>query len=248
MGLLRRCKTGPVDAVVDRRIDARIQAVDLGPERLGIIVACLRADAVEGSVEHANDLGRLVVHDRASLLVPQNRNRDMARVGQVRPRVDLVQIVRAADRIGNHAIAYGEAPALLGHEPMHNRDIDEWRKPLQGAEDQGPMRPGAGQGNIEMIATGFGPISADPRRAGRTVSGNPTAENAVSTHETSAAGRGIVPLIVPTTVNEQSHFILLPNRRRGVRRIRPSSTIDGVRAKLAGVALMTTFLTAASAG
>jgi len=42
-------KTGPVDRpLFDRRIDARIQAVDLGPERLGIIVACLRADAVEG--------------------------------------------------------------------------------------------------------------------------------------------------------------------------------------------------------
>src|ERR1700721_1074606 len=69
--------------------------------------------------------------------------------------------------------------------------------------------PGAGQGYIEMITPGLGSVAADPRRAGRTVSGHPVAENTVRTHETSAAGRGIVPLIEPTTVNEQSHFILL---------------------------------------
>src|ERR1700721_4728928 len=73
--------------------------------------------------------------------------------------------------------------------------------------------PGAGQGYIEMITPGLGSVAADPRRAGRTVSGHPVAENTVRTHETSAAGGGIVPLIVPlivpTTVNEQSHFILL---------------------------------------
>src|SRR6202022_4219188 len=78
------------------------------------------------------------------------------------------------------------------------------------------MRPGAGQGDIEMITPGLGSVAADPRRAGRTVSGHPVAENTVPTHETSAAGRGIVPLIVPTTVNEQSHFILLANRRRAL--------------------------------
>src|SRR5450432_2896187 len=99
---------------------------------------------------------------------------------------------------------------------MHHRDIDERRKPLQGAEDQGPMRPGAGQGDIEMITPGLGSVAADPRRAGRTVGGHPVAENTVLTHETSAAGRSIVPLIVPTTVNEQSHFILLADRRRAL--------------------------------
>src|SRR5450631_1838582 len=66
----------------------------------------------------------------------------------------------------------------------------------------------------EMITPGLGSVAADPRRAGRTVSGHPVAENTVLTHETSASGRGIVPLIVPTTVNEQSHFILLVKLRR----------------------------------
>src|ERR1700733_3186013 len=92
---------------------------------------------------------------------------------------------------------------------MHHRDIDEWREPLQGAKDQGPMRPRAGQGYIEMITPGLGSVAAYPSRAGRTIGGHPVTENTILTHEASAAGRGFVPLIVPTTINEQSHFILL---------------------------------------
>jgi len=65
-----------------------------------------------------------------------------------------------------------------------------------------------------MMTPSLGSVASDPRRAGRTITGHPAAENTVLTHETSAAGRGIVPLIVPTTVNEQSHFILPANLRR----------------------------------
>ena len=57
-----------VDAVVDSLVDARVEGVDLAPQAAGIEVGLGRADAVEGAVEHADDLGQFVVDDRAVFL------------------------------------------------------------------------------------------------------------------------------------------------------------------------------------
>src|SRR5271155_3704801 len=77
-----------------------------------------------------------------------------------------------------------------------------------------------------MITPGLGSVAADTRGARRTVGGHPVAENTFPTHETPAACRGIVPLIVPTAVNEQSHFILLATHRRASEFVGAGSSSD----------------------
>ena len=57
VGLLGGREAGAIDAVVDGRVDARVQRVDLAPKLGRVIVAFRRADRVEGAVEHADDLG-----------------------------------------------------------------------------------------------------------------------------------------------------------------------------------------------
>ena len=72
VGLLIRGEAGAVDAVVQRRVDLLVQGVDLGAQVVRVEVGAARDEPGEGGVEHAQDVGRLVVDDRLSMLVPQN--------------------------------------------------------------------------------------------------------------------------------------------------------------------------------
>src|SRR5262249_57134102 len=69
-------------------------------------------EAAEGAVEHADDLGRFVVDDGAALLVPQRRHADAAGVARIGAQVDLGELARAVDAVGNGAGARPEPPAL----------------------------------------------------------------------------------------------------------------------------------------
>ena len=55
--LLRGRETGLVDAVVHLVVDPLVQRVDFGEQVAWRVVARLRTDAVEGGVEHPDDLG-----------------------------------------------------------------------------------------------------------------------------------------------------------------------------------------------
>src|SRR5208337_1394534 len=94
-------EAGFVHAVIDGRIDTRVEGIDDVPELDGIEIAGYRPDRVEGRVQHPNDLGRLVRYDHVALFVPQHRYRNPARVRRIRSDIDLMEIARATDRIGN---------------------------------------------------------------------------------------------------------------------------------------------------
>jgi len=56
-------KTGLIDAIVERVVDARIDGVDLLAKRLRVVVAGGGAARIERRVEHADDLGGFVADD-----------------------------------------------------------------------------------------------------------------------------------------------------------------------------------------
>jgi hypothetical protein len=67
--------------------DPLIHAINFLAERLGIEIdghLVFREGHVEVRVEHADDLRRLIVHDRAALLVPEYGHGEAARVAWVR--------------------------------------------------------------------------------------------------------------------------------------------------------------------
>jgi hypothetical protein len=66
--------------------DPVVHAIDFLAERLGIEIdgrLVFREGHVEVRVEHADDLHRLIVHDRAALLVPEYGHSEAARVAWV---------------------------------------------------------------------------------------------------------------------------------------------------------------------
>src|SRR6266849_7923034 len=70
-----------------------------------IKVRIVARDAPKFTVEHADDLGRLVVYDPPCLGVPQRRHRNFLRVIWVASGVGLVQVAEAVDGI---RCAFGE--------------------------------------------------------------------------------------------------------------------------------------------
>lgn len=84
--LLSRREPALVHAVVDRVVDPVGLRIDLGASGLGVEVdggELLGEEGVEGGVEEADDLGRLVVDDRLSLLVPDDGDGCKRRVRKV---------------------------------------------------------------------------------------------------------------------------------------------------------------------
>src|SRR5690606_6547842 len=98
-----------------------------------------------------------------------------------------------------------KAPAgFVGHFGRYGRYRDQVVKILQLAEDQGAMRPGAGQRHIEVIAAGFGLEAADAGWAGAAISGYPIAEARLAAFEFATALFGVVPLGGPVSVDQLS--------------------------------------------
>ena len=82
---------------------------------MGLVV---RNERVELGVEHADDLRRLVVHDRVALLVPEHGHREAAGVGRVRAQVEVLHVLGVVKRVRVRArerIRRGERPAVRAH-------------------------------------------------------------------------------------------------------------------------------------
>ena len=125
VALLVGCEAGAVDAAVQLWHQPRSHIVDLASADLRIQIqlplrTVLRQEMVEGRVEHAQNLVRLVIDDLAGFLVPEHGHGEFARVFVIegrRAEVDLVQecrVVEMVDRAaGVFGVRGGEAPAAV---------------------------------------------------------------------------------------------------------------------------------------
>ncbi|KJJ22652.1 hypothetical protein HMPREF3150_00264 [Pseudomonas aeruginosa] len=109
--------------------------------------------------------------------------------------VALVQKGQAVEAIAGGAVGGVEGPAVLAHQPTDHRNIDQRLQPLQLAHDQGPMGPGAGQRDIEMVAPALG---------GERRLAQPMAALGVFALE-AAVFLCVIPLVVPAAIDQLSH-------------------------------------------
>ncbi len=209
IGGLRGREARLIDAVVERVVDPSIDRVDVGAQRLRVVVAGSCSDLIELRIQHPDDLGGFVIDDGAPVLVPQHRNCGAAGVVRIRSGVDLMQEFGMVHRIRDDAGAIGEGPAVIQHQPVRHRHRDLGFEPFQHPHDQRAVRPGAGEADIEVVAAGFGLEAADAGRTGAAVDGDPVAERRVLAHEAAAGRLGRIPDVLPSTFNEQSHVSLL---------------------------------------
>ena len=111
--------------------------------------------------------------------------------------VDLPEKARMVHRVG----ALGDGPAILQHQRIDISDADGVLKSLEFSVDQRPMRPGAGPGNVKMIAPRFRLETAAALDAGP--------EQGRRAFEFSAGCARVIPLIGPCSVDHESHLAIL---------------------------------------
>ena len=111
-----------------------------------------------------------------------------------------MEITRTVDRIGDHAGALLEGPALFRHDPVHDGDVDVRLEPLQLPQDQCAMGPGARVADIQVIAAGLRLEAAAAGSTHRPVRCHPVAELARLAHEAALVRFGVVPHVLPLAV------------------------------------------------
>ncbi len=143
-----------------------------------IIIPGTGTDSIKRTVEHADDIGRLIADDGVLLLVPQYRHGYAATVLRIGVQIELIEELILVELIAGRILkTIIERPAILQHQRMHYGDIDHAIKALQLTHQQRAVRPGAGQRDIKMIAVAFGDKSRFTHRASTAIRGNPVAES-----------------------------------------------------------------------
>jgi hypothetical protein len=141
----------PVHAVVDARIDDAIPAVDFLAQ---LQRPQVEAGAASGeAAEELGDLDALVAHHLAALDVPEHRHRRPALEPAAPRRVHLPELALAVERVG---AVRREAPRAVV-----SRDSDGHREAVleaeERADEEGAVRPGAGEADVEVEAGGGRP-------------------------------------------------------------------------------------------
>src|SRR5690606_38815569 len=115
--------------------------------------------------------------DRLAFLVPQDGRGNAAREIRDRSEIDLRQPIEPVDPIAGRAREVRrEGPALVAHMRVNDVKTDRVLQTLELAEDDGAVGPGAGIGDVEMVAPGLCGKTAFAARARRAVLGDPAAE------------------------------------------------------------------------
>lgn len=120
VGRLSLSKSATVDTVVDVGVDPSVQLLNLRAQRLGVqIQRRILRQVVELIVEHADDLGRLVVDDALGLLIVKNGDSVVGVVVGVGLFVNLTNPFEAVDGVRELG---GEVPAA-GTKKELNRAV-----------------------------------------------------------------------------------------------------------------------------
>ncbi len=187
-----------VDAVVDVVVDEGVDLVDVMPQRRRVEIERGVAEFVELRIQHADDLGRLVVDDRPCLAVPQHRHRCAARVAGLGGGVDLMDVECAVFR--REVVEAARIGPALAFRQVAFEERDCRFESLQLAHQHGAVRPRAGRGGHQLIAPGLG------LEAGRAVARHPIAEHRIRPQELpTAAGRRVV--VEPGAVDQHAHAV-----------------------------------------
>src|SRR5215210_2675474 len=153
-------------------------------------------------VEHADELARLIVDDGTGLLVPERRGGNAACVARVGLLVDLAQEAGAVDFVGDLAQLAVPTPAIVAHVRADHRHGDRTFQPLELAQYDRPVRPGAGPGDVQVVPSGLG------RKTARSVGRHPISERGRGTDEATHRVPRYALLSLPLALDQHArrHF------------------------------------------
>ena len=167
IGLLRCGEPRAIDPVVHILVDEGIEVVDLFPDSVLIQIDPALGEAIEFTVEHAHEVVVGIGDDALGHRIPQHRDGEPSPIVWIGGLVDLAEELKAVNGIERMARPFAECPAPLVADRVHDRHADDLFEFLEFSYNDRPMRPGAGPGDIEMVA------ALRRRITGTTIRGHP---------------------------------------------------------------------------
>ena len=146
----------------------------------------------------------------AVCLVPQDRHGDAAAEVRSRFEVEFAQDARAEDRIGDDAPALVEGPAAGAQQPMDDRERYHALEPLEPAEDEGAVRPRAGERDDEVVAARLSLEAAGAAWSRFAARRHPVAERRIWPDEMARPVVRKVALRAPCSLHEFAHVSSSP--------------------------------------
>jgi hypothetical protein len=142
--------------------------------------------------------------------VPQNRHRHAGRHTRVGALVDLPHEGRSEQRVARRAVEIGvEGPALAQHVGMHDRNADMILQPLElrkiivrFAQGQAWLTNRGGSARFRLR-------TRHRRWVPARHPASPSCGTARLPLERAAGGFGVVPLVAPDAVDQETHEIIL---------------------------------------
>lgn len=165
VGRLGCGESGLVYPVVDRVVDPFVHGVDFTAEMSRVeapagsvrFVERGREEVVEFAVEHADDLGGFVVHDRFRLFVPEDGHRVSTSVVRVGFEVELFKCREAVQGVALHGpVQAREQPAFVREVEVAYYKLDDLFEAFESTDDIGPVSPGAAQVDVQSVPVRFG--------------------------------------------------------------------------------------------
>src|SRR5262249_1482510 len=110
--------------------------------------------------------------------------------------------------VGRRARIAAEGPAAIALDRLHHRQRDHVRELLETTEDDGAMRPRAGERDVEMIAVALRRKAAVAGGTRPAVGVHPVAVQGLRPPEASALDTlAVVAVVVPRAVDQEAHAI-----------------------------------------
>src|SRR5690606_22123421 len=122
---------GPVDAIVDIRIDPLIELVNGVAQRRRVEIERIAGQRIERRVENTDDLRRFVVDDPALLPVPQHWHSYPAGVVWRVCGVEFTMKAEPVDRVASAAGGAIVGPAVAAHDGADDREANQAIEPLE---------------------------------------------------------------------------------------------------------------------
>jgi len=112
-------------------------------------------EAIKFPVEHAHEVIVGIRDDSFCDPVPQHGNGESSPIVRIGSLVGLAEELESVNGIERMARSFAEGPAPLVADRIHDRHADDVLEFLEFPHNDGPMGPGAGPGDIEVVPSSF---------------------------------------------------------------------------------------------
>src|SRR5690606_6080205 len=113
-----------VNAIIDGIVDALVECLNFFSHFAGLIIARTSTHIVKSTVQHTDNLRRLIIDDALPLFMPEYGNGHPSGVIRCISGVYLVQKTGVEVWVGNDAWHWCKTPAALAHKGVDHRNTD----------------------------------------------------------------------------------------------------------------------------